>query len=154
MPIQSQELLSSFPAAEEIKCALFAEIVSQYGTGRFKALGSSMIPSIWPGDTLLVEGAELVHMLPGDIAVYLREGRLFAHRVVRHAEAPAAALITRGDAMTCEDPPVHVHELLGRVVAVEPGPRERKYFPRALARIRSAAARLWCKSRGATLLQQ
>jgi hypothetical protein len=124
MPIQSHEFLTKpGAAAEAVKCALFAQVISRYGKARLKALGTSMVPSIWPGDTLVVERQEAACLLAGDVAVYLRFGRLFAHRVIGIVEGPMVALVTRGDAMACDDPLVLADEIVGRVVAVVPGPR-------------------------------
>src|SRR5882724_4175462 len=111
MPIQLQEFLIGPDTAEQsAKCALFAQVISRCGKAKLKALGTSMVPSILPGDTLVVERSEVSRLVAGDVAVYLRFGRLFAHRVIRVVDEPVAALVTRGDAMECDDPPVLAHE--------------------------------------------
>jgi hypothetical protein len=57
--------------------------------------------------------------------LFLQEGRLFVHRVVDRKEAASedrpeeSCLITRGDRLRHEDPPVSAPELLGRVVSIE-----------------------------------
>jgi hypothetical protein len=141
MPIQLEEFLIG-PHSEEqsVKCALFAQIVSRCGYARLKALGTSMAPSILPGDTLIVERRQMPGLAIGDVAVYLRSGRLFAHRVARIVNGPDATLVTRGDAMDSDDPPVLADEIIGRVVSVVPGPRLAYRLRRLLAALRSAMA--------------
>jgi hypothetical protein len=65
----------------------------------------------------------------GDIAVFTRDDRLFAHRVVRRGAGPIPCLITRGDALSEPDHPVHANELLGRVASIIRG--ERRIDPTA-----------------------
>jgi hypothetical protein len=38
-----------------LMCELVAEVLRSFGTIRFAATGWSMLPSLWPGDTLMVE---------------------------------------------------------------------------------------------------
>ena len=69
----------------------------------------------------------------GDVVLFGREGRLFAHRVVRKVRSRGECYwITRGDSLTQDDPPVSGEELLGRVTAVVRG--RRRIDPRAGAR--------------------
>jgi hypothetical protein len=139
MPIQSQEFLTKADVDEETaKCALFAQVISRYGKAKLKALGTSMVPAIWPGDTLVVERQEAPGLLAGDVAVYMRYGRLFAHRVIRVVQGPEISLVTRGDAMTWDDPLVLADEIVGRVVAIVPGPRFAYRIRRAIAALRHA----------------
>jgi Peptidase S24-like len=105
-------------------CELAGEVVSTFGEVRLRVLGTSMVPSIHPGDLVSVQRAGLSEISPGEIVLYLREGRLFAHRVVTRAgshEQPL--LILRGDRLRHNDPPVCVSELLGRVYLIERGER-------------------------------
>jgi hypothetical protein len=144
MPLQSQEFLTGPDTdtdadKEAAKCALFAQVVSRHGKAKLKALGSSMIPAIRPGDTLVVERQILSGLRIGDVAVYLRGGRLFAHRVVKVGGESERTVITRGDAMAHGDPPLLAHETVGRVQAIIPGPRLTHRAQRALAALRSAA---------------
>jgi len=55
---------------------------------------------------------------PGDVVLYIRNGRLFVHRLV---EMAGEAVVTRGDALLGPDPPVRAGDLLGRVVSIERG---------------------------------
>jgi hypothetical protein len=105
--------------AVSVKCDLASDVLRSFGSLRFAATGWSMLPSIWPGDTLVVDriAAHQVHI--GDVVLVGREGRLCAHRVVNRAVKEARPgnpqWITQGDAMSAPDQPVTQSELLGRV---------------------------------------
>jgi signal peptidase I len=102
-----------------VKCELAGEVLRSFGKLCFAATGWSMLPAIWPGDTLAVErvGHDQFHV--GDVVLTGREGRLCAHRVVARAENSGNPhWITQGDAMTAPDHPVSESELLGRVAYV------------------------------------
>lgn len=65
----------------------------------FRATGSSMLPSIWPGDELVVRRAQPRDLVPGALVAYPGGvGRVLVHRVL---EAPAQGdLVIRGDHLT------------------------------------------------------
>ncbi len=101
------------------KCELAAEILRSYGRVRFRATGSSMLPTVWSGDTLVVACVTADQIQIGDIALVGRDGRLCAHRVVCLPEGPRNRYwITQGDAMPTPDRPVVESELLGRVTKI------------------------------------
>jgi hypothetical protein len=78
-----------------------------------------MIPALWPGDALLVEPVSGADVKPGQVVVFTRDGRLFAHRLVGIVSVGGSAqVITQGDALDHTDPPLPVADLLGRVRAV------------------------------------
>ncbi|MFZ0319361.1 MAG: S24/S26 family peptidase [Candidatus Sulfotelmatobacter sp.] len=75
-----------------------------------------MLPTVWPGDTLVVDHVVPDQVRIGDVVVVSREGKLCAHRVtgvVGNPEAPR--WITQGDALPVPDRPVAKNELMGRV---------------------------------------
>lgn len=75
-----------------------------------------MFPSVQPGDTLIVDRTPVEAVAEGDIVLFGRDSRFFAHRVVKKDNcAGTTEVLTRGDAMTVSDPPVSKNELLGRV---------------------------------------
>jgi hypothetical protein len=77
-----------------------------------------MLPSIFPGDTLLVSRQPAESVRPGHVVLFSRDGRFCAHRVVRALDLDGQLfVVTCGDALTQEDSPVAEHELLGRVTA-------------------------------------
>jgi Peptidase S24-like len=126
MPIQSEIVLGapqSMPPAMKcraiVELALAKEVLHAFGELRFVAQGSSMLPTIFPGDTLLVSRQPAASVRPGHVVLFSREGRFCAHRVVRAIDVDAQPfVVTCGDALTQEDSPVAEHELLGRVTAV------------------------------------
>jgi signal peptidase I len=98
------------------KCDLACEVLRSFGGVRFAATGWSMLPSIWPGDTLVVERANRDQIRVGDVVLVGREGRLCAHRVIGACGDPRnQKWITQGDAQTAPDPPVAESELQGRI---------------------------------------
>jgi signal peptidase I len=108
----------SVPAdiAAAVKCDLAAEALRSFGSLRFAATGWSMLPAIWPGDTLVVERVSRDQVQVGEVVLVGRDGRLCAHRVVSRAESSGSPQwITQGDAMPAPDRPVIETELLGRV---------------------------------------
>ena len=75
-----------------------------------------MFPSVKPGDTLIVDRASAEAVAEGDIVLFGRDSRFFAHRIVKKGNGvDMAGMLTRGDAMIVSDPPVGENELLGRV---------------------------------------
>jgi hypothetical protein len=72
-----------------------------------------MWPALWPGDTVEIRTAPLNEIKIGDLAAFTRDDRIFIHRAIRITIDHAATLVTRGDALPVEDPPVRESELLG-----------------------------------------
>ena len=109
--------VESAPAdAAAVKCDLAGEVLRSFGNLQFQATGWSMLPSVWPGDTLMVERVSGDQVQIGDVVLVGRDGRLWAHRVVSKSEDKGNLLwITQGDAMAAPDPPANESELLGRV---------------------------------------
>jgi signal peptidase I len=108
----------SVPAdiAAAVKCDLAGDVLRSFGSLRFQATGWSMLPSIWPGDTLVVERVGCDQVQLGEVVLVGRDGRLCAHRVVSRAESSGSPQwTTQGDAMPAPDRPVIEPELLGRV---------------------------------------
>jgi signal peptidase I len=113
------------PAA--LASGLAGEVVRTFGEVRLRVFGTSMAPSILPGDLISIQRAGLREIFPGEVVLFSQKGRFFVHRVVCRAECldePFAAqgepcLITRGDRLCHNDPPVSSSELLGRVISIE-----------------------------------
>src|ERR1700675_3315645 len=104
---------------DECGCALAAETLRSWGVLKLRAWGVSMLPTLWPGDVLTVHSLAPEQVEPGDIVLFMRQGRFFIHRVAsKDLMRDEAPLITRGDCMSEDDPPVSRGELLGRVVEV------------------------------------
>jgi signal peptidase I len=129
-------------ASMELACGLAGEVVRNFGEVRLRVFGMSMVPSVLPGDVVLIQRAALEEILPGEIAVFLREERLFVHRVVDRKTMSVAGsgdeelcLITRGDRQRDCDLPVNSSELLGRVICIERDQREIKVAPNKVIRL-------------------
>jgi hypothetical protein len=100
------------------KCELAVQVLRSFGTLRFAATGWSMLPSVWPGETLVVERVRQDQVRIGDIVLLKRQGGFCAHRVVEKvdgADAESLPWITQGDALPVPDCPVAGSQLLGRV---------------------------------------
>lgn len=109
---------SLFGERHAIACELASETLRSSGTLRLGVSGWSMLPTLWPGDTLVVQRAGSDEIAEGDIVLFARDRRFFVHRVIRK-DRSALMVQTRGDALPRPDPPVSNRELLGRVVSVE-----------------------------------
>jgi hypothetical protein len=107
---------SEAAATKTLKCELAAEVLRSFGTLRFAATGWSMLPSVWPGETLVVDRIEPGQVRLGDLVLIGRDGGLCAHRIIGTlGDSQNPQWITQGDAMRVPDRPVAANELLGRV---------------------------------------
>jgi hypothetical protein len=114
-------------AAAKLRCGLAGEVVRTFGEVRLRVFGTSMAPAILPGDLISVQRAVISEISSGDIVLYAREGRMFAHRVVDRTDSPEGSLlIARGDRLRHNDPPVSSRELLGKVISIERGNSQRR----------------------------
>jgi Peptidase S24-like len=112
-------------ARNPVRCQLVSEVLGLSGRARVRVFGSSMLPSVLPGDILIVHRKEIARLAPGDIVLFKQEDRLFAHRVVsQHNREEIPCLVTCGDSLAENDPPVFPHELLGRVTSIIRGTRQ------------------------------
>jgi len=106
--------------AATLACELAEEIVRSFGELRLRVVGTSMLPSILPGDLVSILRVSISEISSGEIVLCSRAGRLFVHRVVcctNGLEQPR--LITRGDRLDHNDAPVSSAELLGRVASIQ-----------------------------------
>jgi signal peptidase I len=110
---------------DRVGCELVAESVRAGNAVRVRVGGSSMVPTLWPGDELQVRALGLAEPSRGELLLFVRDGRLCTHRLIgRLEDAGGAQLITRGDAATMSDPPVAVSEILGTVASIGRDGRE------------------------------
>ncbi len=104
---------------ETCKYGLAEEVLQSTGRLQLRASGVSMLPTLWPGDCLTIQSRSFEEVQPGDLVLYARGGRFFIHRVTRKCRSGEETfLITRGDCMPEEDPPVEKRHLLGKVTAI------------------------------------
>jgi hypothetical protein len=105
---------------DEGRCSLAAEALRFWGTLKLRATGTSMLPTLWPGDLLTVRSVPPELTQPGDIVLYMRQGRFFVHRVMsQNLALEKEFIITRGDCLSETDPPIGRRELLGKITEVE-----------------------------------
>lgn len=98
------------------KCDLAIEVLRSFGELRFAETGWSMLPTVWPGDTLVFELIVHDKVRIGDIVLARRGARLCTHRVISKTRASSTAYcVTQGDAIRTADRPVLESELLGRL---------------------------------------
>src|SRR5690349_17522257 len=102
-----------------LKRDLLHEVLHSFGEVRLRVHGTSMLPAIWPGDTVTVRGIQIAQLQLGDIVLFGRDDRLYAHRLIRKFIRDGREfLITRGDRHRQSDPPVSAEEVLGRVESI------------------------------------
>jgi signal peptidase I len=129
---QQHKMLADYQNNASIRLAsgLAEEVVLTFGELRLRVFGTSMVPSILPGDFVSIHRAGLNEISPGEIVLFRQLDRLFVHRVVDRKVMAAAAgaegpcLITRGDRLRHNDLPVTSSELLGRVISIQRGDRK------------------------------
>lgn len=115
--------------------SLAAEVLRTSGGLRFAALGSSMVPTLFPGDILIVRRETAASARSGDVVLSFGAGRFCAHRLVAKQEQDGRPfLVTRGDALPENDPPLAESELLGRVTTVIRGRKRIELDGRPTAR--------------------
>ena len=106
----------------ELKGELFRETLKSSGRARLAVTGTSMLPTIWPGDVVEVRRESVAEI--SAVVLCARAGGFLAHRVVGKVLGPSGTvLITRGDALPTPDAPIAPGELLGRVTAILRGGR-------------------------------
>jgi signal peptidase I len=128
-------------ASEKASKALVEEVVRSFGKVRLRVLGTSMAPAVLPGDLVSVRRVDLDEISAGEMVLFLQNERLFVHRVVSRNVVSATGnteelcLITRGDRLRHDDPPVSSKELLGRVVSIERDNRNVELAPHGSNRL-------------------
>ncbi len=119
--------------AHAVQCDLAVEVLRRSGNLRLQATGRSMVPTIWPGDTLVIEPVRSSGVARGDIVLFSSNGRFVAHRVIADGKQQ---IQTQGDATLRPDAPMACVDLIGKVSLIV---RDGKAIP--VARTRSATGR-------------
>jgi Peptidase S24-like len=135
---------STSDTREDARLELSMETLRRRGI-QLTAWGTSMLPSLWPGDVLTIEPAEHQKIIAGDIVLVLHNHRFFVHRVIEKRENGCSFWITRGDSMPQSDPPAIEADLLGKVVRVARGSRIFTPMPR-ISMLHSVLAWVLCRS--------
>lgn len=102
-------------------CELLTNVVRETGTGSLKVTGLSMLPTIRPGDILLIERVKPEPfgnsgLCPGQVILFHRDGRLWAHRIVKIS---GEQIRTWGDSVPKMDPPVQLSQVIGCVTRIQ-----------------------------------
>ncbi len=120
---------------------------------RVEMSGPTMRPTIEEGDILTIEPVDVTTIRPQDIVLYATSsGTAVIQRVIALQEhAGCAYAITRGDRAEYPGVPIALHQILGRVVAIERRRSGRtislKPRPSRLMRLLSALGRLFRRRR-------
>jgi len=112
-----------------------ADSIRNHGRAFFRVLGTSMAPAVPSESIVNVVAVDIGSVTTGALVAFLRDNRIFVHRVVSiDSGRGAVQLITRGDALPTNDPPITASEFLGVVTAVIP-PTRRSLAQRGAARL-------------------
>ncbi|HVO61379.1 MAG TPA: signal peptidase I [Terriglobales bacterium] len=104
---------------EAAKLELVADVLRSGCPVRIRVSGTSMLPSIWPGDVLAVCGCQPSKIVLGDIVCFARSARFVVHRVIKISSMDRRTVwLTQGDSMARADEPFTEEQLLGKVVAI------------------------------------
>ena len=96
-----------------------AKTLNSAGVFYLRVFGASMLPTVWPGDVLVVHPVKLEAVETGEILLYSRDHQLIAHRAVaRNEQNGEPVLITRGDSLRVSDPPVRSPQVVGRIAFI------------------------------------
>ena len=108
--------------ANTVGCDLAADVAGTFGRVCLRVSGTSMAPTLRPGDLLSVEAASIMEVSLGEIVVFAREGGLIVHRVtIKTSSGGELCLVTRGDRMRRHDAPISGPDLIGRVMHIDRG---------------------------------
>src|SRR5579864_7139215 len=103
---------SEIAAAHSQKVELVSSMLRTGGAVKIKALGTSMLPTIWPGDILVIESISHDQLVCGELLAVRVQNEIRVHRLL---EKTAPDWITRGDSMPQNDPAISPNDVLGRV---------------------------------------
>lgn len=101
--------------AADSRMEMALECLACSGSVSLHLTGSSMVPTIWPGQLVTIRKSAGVR--PGDVVAFLRRGELRLHRVVRIA---GDRIRTKGDRHLWPDPWIDASSVCGRA---DCGPR-------------------------------
>ena len=122
---------------EATKRDLTAEVLRHFGEVRLRVTGTSMLPTLWPGDILTVRLRNAEQLVPGELVLCYRNRAFVAHRLVGKR---GDGFITRGDSLPGEDSPFRHDEVLGEVFSIIRNSRPVVFSP---VWTNSIGARVW-----------
>ena len=98
---------------------------------RLPVLSGSMSPTLLPGDTLLMRPASGKDMRAGDVAVFVRDGKLLAHRVILSLSLGFCFFILEMGDANGRASRLHPKAVIGMVEAAERDGRPVRFASRA-----------------------
>ncbi len=102
------------------KQSLLVRALRERGSCRFQVSGSSMLPTLWPGDLVLIQRRPPEQLVVGDVVLHQSDGRFFLHRLEScQTHDDRVHFVTRGDAMPQQDPPFSSDHFLGVLASVQ-----------------------------------
>ncbi len=105
---------------QDAKYSLAREVLRLGRSVRMRVLGTSMVPSLWPGDLVTIEGRLAADLSLGEIVLVRRDARLYLHRLIGlPMDRDRLSAITQGDALSVPDPPASDTEVLGILTKIE-----------------------------------
>jgi Peptidase S24-like len=111
---------------------------------RLRVHGESMLPTLWPGDTVEIAACSSNQLRAGNILLAVRDDRLFLHRLVTHNFSSGFVLC--GDSMPAPDALFPPEALLGRMISREGRPIPTSVFrARLTAKLARAAGLVLCQ---------
>lgn len=119
--ITMEDVPGDFPARDAERCALVVDSLRTGGRLRLQVHGESMLPILWPGDVVEIKSCSLGDVMPGEIVLASRAGRLFLHRFMGRSQN---GFVLRGDSMPHPDPQFPDEALLGRLVSRSQEPEQ------------------------------
>ena len=113
-------------------CAILAIPALRYAGWTFsRAEGTSMVPTVSPGDLVVARPIQPGDLKPGDLVMFQYGRAVVGHRLVSATttggpgasldDSPRWRLVTRGDALENPDPPFPGEALVGKIALVVPG---------------------------------
>ncbi len=101
---------------EACRLELAKEVLQRFGRVRVRMHGTSMLPAIWPGDTVDIVRTNVTSLRRGDVVFFENGDRLFCHRIRAIELTPVGLRIrTRGDHLTRDDAAVPATAVLGKL---------------------------------------
>jgi len=125
-------------ARDTLQHELAADLLQRGERLSLRVRGSSMLPSLFPGDLLTFHRCAPAEIVVGDIVLFQRRGFCIVHRVAERMANGDTRLRTQGDGRLTGDEPLSETEILGRLQQVER--KGRRLPPPRLGPVRSLLA--------------
>ena len=142
--ISQATMCASAQSSASIKMDLIRHALLAGRTIQLRLTGTSMMPTICPGDLVWVKPVKVEELGPGDVILFLRDDRYTVHRIVAmDVNADKLVIRTRGDTLLSDDQLLRASEVKGLVTATQRFGTERPIcrVPQLASRILSGIVR-------------